>query len=102
MRSFYLLAANATVANAVTATSDGIATPVTANAAITVRSEPNLTITKALSSTVVTENGQITYTFTIENTGNAEATDVILTDEFSPAITIQSVTFNGAALTSPA
>ena len=42
-----------------------------------------LTISKALCPAVVTGNGQITYTFVIENTGNTEASEaerIVLTD----------------------
>ena len=61
----------------------------------------NLTISKSLSPSVVTENGQLTYTFIIENYGNtpAVATDnVIVTDMFNPILNPISVSFNGNAL----
>ena len=61
-----------------------------------------MAITKALSPATVVDNGTLTYTFTISNTGNtaAVATDnVIVTDTFDPILTIQSVTLNGETLT---
>lgn len=61
-----------------------------------------LTISKALCPAVVTENGQITYTFVIENMGNTEASEaerVVLTDTFDPVLKNIAVTFNGAAWT---
>lgn len=48
-----------------------------------------LTISKALCPAVVTGNGQITYTFVIENTGNTEASEaerIVLTDTFDPIL----------------
>ena len=72
-----------------------IATVETANSA-------DLTISKALSPTTVTENGQITYTFVISNTGNTEATaadNVVVTDTFDPILLNIAVTYNGTAWT---
>ncbi|MEE0841015.1 MAG: hypothetical protein U0L72_10830 [Acutalibacteraceae bacterium] len=79
-------------------------TPVTVSETVTSREEADLRITKALSPTVVTENGEITYTFTIQNFGNAAvATDnAVLSDTFDPILDITSVTFNGEPWTSPA
>ncbi len=89
------------IVNTVTVTGSGITTPVTATETINVLNEPDLTITKALSPVSIVGNGPLTYTFTISNTGNtpAVATDnVIITDIFDPALTIQSVTLNGETL----
>ena len=72
---------------------------------ITAAEEANLTISKSLFPTVVTENGQITYTFVIQNTGNTPivATDnAIITDTFDPILSDLIVTFNGATWTAPA
>lgn len=60
-----------------------------------------MSITKALNPTVVAENGQIAYTFTIRNTG-AEAVDaaaaLVVSDTFDPALKSPiSVTLNGDA-----
>lgn len=59
-----------------------------------------LTISKSLSPTTVTENGQITYTFIIQNLGNTPATaadNVIITDTFNPILNPVSAAFNGTA-----
>lgn len=59
-----------------------------------------LTISKSLSPTTVTENGQITYTFIVQNLGNtaADAADnVAITDTFNPILNPITVTFNGTA-----
>ncbi len=60
---------------------------------------PRLTISKSVSPTTVSENGQITYTFVIQNTGNTEATaddDIVITDTFDPILENITVTLNGA------
>lgn len=64
--------------------------------------EALLSITKSLSPTTVTENGRLTYTFTIQNAGNAAVTaadSVIITDTFDPILTDIIVTFNGTVWT---
>lgn len=88
-----------------TATLSGGIAPISASEIITAAEEANLSITKTLSPTVVTENGQITYTFVIQNIGNTPvvATDnAIITDTFDPTLSDLTVTFNGAAWTAPA
>lgn len=96
------LAAGASVTNTVTVTGNGISTAVTANETASAISAADLSISKAVSPGVVTENGQLTYTFVIENRGSAPASaaeNVIVTDTFNPVLNPISVTFNGAAWT---
>ena len=76
------LATGGTILNTVTVSGGGI-TPLTDTETITVENAPDLTISKSICPSVVTENGQITYTFVIQNSGNTEvvATDnAIVTD----------------------
>lgn len=52
--------------------------------------------------TTITENGRLTYTFVIQNSGNTAAVaadNVIVTDTFNPILKNISVTFNGNAWT---
>lgn len=75
---------------------------ITVNETVTPISEAILSITKTLSPTPVTENGRLTYTFTIQNTGNVAVTaadSVIITDTFDPILTDIVVTFNGTVWT---
>ena len=99
---FAPLAVGSTITNTATASSGGISTPVSATETITANQRATLTISKSLSPAVVTENGQLTYTFVIENTGNtaAIATDnIVVTDTFDPVLDPITVTFNGTAWT---
>lgn len=92
-----------TIENTVVINGGGV-TEVTASETITARAEPLLNITKSLSPTTVAENGQLTYTFVIQNTGNtpALATDnVVITDTFDPILSDITVTYNGTVWTSP-
>ena len=85
-----------------TVTGGGLAAPVTAEETVGAVSSPRLSITKGLNPTVVAENGRITYTFTIQNTGNTPVTatdDVILRDTFDPVLNGLTVTYNGAPWT---
>lgn len=75
---------------------------ITVSETVTPVSEAVLSITKTLSPTTVTENGRLTYTFTIQNAGNAPVTaadNVTITDTFDPVLTDIVVTFNGTAWT---
>ncbi len=100
--AFAPLGADATLTNTATITGAGLVTPVTASTTIGTRDAADLRIRKALSPAVVTENGQLTYTFTIENYGAtpAVATDnLTVTDTFDPILNPIAVTFNGTAWT---
>jgi len=86
------------ITNTATVTGEGFVNPVIASETIIAESGARLSITKALSPATVTENGQITYTFVIENRGNAPivATDnAVVTDTFDPVLENLQVTFNG-------
>lgn len=89
------------IVNTVTVNGGGLTEPISASETVTADTSALLSITKALNPTVVAENGQIAYTFTIRNTG-AEAVDaaaaLVVSDTFDPALkTPISVTLNGDA-----
>lgn len=96
------LGTEGTIVNTATATGGGLAEAVSDSETVNTVDEPLLSISKALFPTSVNENGALTYTFDIENSGNtaAVATDnVVVTDTFDPAISITSVTLDGTVLT---
>lgn len=91
-------AAASTITNTVTITGTGLTEPVTATETVTVLAAPMLNISKSLSPTTINGNGQITYTFIIQNMGNtaAAATDnATIIDTFTPALSNITVTYNG-------
>jgi len=100
VNSFAPLATGSVITNVATASGGGIITPISASASITARGEALLSVTKAVTPTSVTD-GNLTYTITIENSGNTVADTVTLTDVFDPILSNISVTLNGAPLTSP-
>jgi len=97
VNAFAPLGTDGTIENTVTVTGGGI-TPISDTETITAESAPSLTISKSICPAVVTENGRITYTFVIQNTGNTPvvATDnAIVTDTFDPILSDLTVTYNG-------
>lgn len=87
------------IVNTVTVSGGELTEAVTATETVTADTAALLSITKALSPTVVAENGQIVYTFTIQNSG-AEAADaaaeLIVSDTFEPILRAPiTVTLNG-------
>ena len=103
VNQFAPLETGSTITNTAVLNGGGI-TPISASETITAAEEANLTITKSLCPTVVTENGQITYTFVIQNIGNTPvvATDnAIITDTFDPVLSDLTVTFNGVTWNNP-
>ena len=88
------------IQNTVTVTGAGIANPAPAQETVAAALTPDLRISKGMCPTTVTENGQITYTFMIQNLGNTAATEgVVLSDTFNPALNNLTATLNGTALT---
>lgn len=99
---FAPLSAESDITNTATVTGGGLSSPITATETITAESGTELSITKSLSPTVIEEDGQLTYTFVIENSGNtaAVATDnVILTDTFDPILNPITVVYEGTVWT---
>lgn len=95
------LATNAIITNTAVISGGGV-TPITVTETVTSENEPILIITKSVSPVPVTENGTLTYTFLIQNIGNAAAdaaTNVVVTDTFDPILTNLTATFNGTAWT---
>ncbi len=85
------------ILNTATVTGDALAAPVTADETILAAEEPDLSISKSVSPDTVTENGQVTYTFVVENNGNTAAADtVVITDTFDPVLENIAVTIDGA------
>lgn len=66
---------------------------------ITVENYADVRITKAMSPDPIVCGSPITYTFTLYNYGNTEATNVTLTDVFSPAPASITVTLDGTVVT---
>lgn len=98
VNEFAPLGTDAEITNTVTVTGGGISADVTAQAVVPATTGTDLTISKALNPTTVSDNGQLTYTFVIQNTGNepAIATDNLsITDTFDPVLSITSVNLNG-------
>ncbi len=103
VNSFAPLGDAATIVNDAVVSGGGI-TPITASDTVTTANAALLNITKSISPVPVAENGTLTYTFVIQNTGNAAtvATDnAVITDVFNPILTNLSVTYDGVAWTEP-
>ena len=73
--------------------------PLTVSATVPVADYADVSIEKEMSPNPITDGDTMTVTFTIENRGNADATDLQLTDDFPLALSDVSVTVNGAPMT---
>lgn len=102
--AFAPLGANAVITNRVRLEGETLAAPLEAEATVQAESRPALTISKAVCPSAVSENGQLTYTFVIQNSGSAPADAAeaaVLRDTFDPILRSIAVSFNGDAWTSP-
>ena len=99
--SFAAPGVDGTITNTVTITGGGLTAPVTATETVIAAVGPDLTITKTITPAQVADNGRVTYTFLIQNSGNEAivATDnASVSDTFDPILTDLVVTFNGTVL----
>ena len=102
VNGFAPLAVDSEITNTATVTGGGIINPVTVSETVTSEDSALLSINKAVSPSTVTENGRLTYTFVIENSGNTEAvaTDsIVVRDVFDPVLSALVVTFDGETWT---
>ena len=93
------LAPDSEITNTVTVTGGGVSVPLTASATVGTMDSSELSISKALSPSVVPANGEITYSFELTNTGNTEAgsaDEVVVSDNFDPILSNIAVSFNDA------
>lgn len=102
VNNFAPLSAGSSITNTVTAAGGGLSSAVTASETVFTEDRADLTISKSVCPPTVTENGQLTYTFVIENIGNTAAVatdDIVITDTFNPILDPITVTLDGAVLT---
>ncbi|MDO4863975.1 MAG: hypothetical protein Q4A05_07385 [Ruminococcus sp.] len=102
VNQFAPFGADASITNTAEITGAGGSVLASDSATITPEEGAELTITKSLSPVTVSGNGELTYTFVIQNSGTAAVTaddSVIFTDVFEPALDITAVTYNGAPWT---
>lgn len=95
------LTAGSVITNTATVTGPGLNTPLQTTAEIAVQTGAELTIVKSLFPATVAENGQLTYTFLIQNYGNeaAEAAaGITVSDLFDPILKNITVALDGQSL----
>ena len=101
VNSFAPLGEGDSIINTATVTGNSISAPITVTETVTPVAEPMLDITKSISPVPVAENGIVTYTFVIRNSGNTPAdaaANVTLTDTFNPILSDLTVLLDGVAL----
>ncbi len=102
INEFTPMTAGSSITNTATVTADGLVDALTDTAVVTAGENTDLTIAKAISPAVVNDNGTLTYTFIIQNTGNTAVLstgDLVINDTFNPILNPISVTYNGTAWT---
>lgn len=99
---FAPLGVESVITNTATVSGGGIINPVSVSETINSEDSALLSINKAVSPSTITENGRLTYTFVIENSGNTEASatdNLVVSDSFDPVLSSLAVTFEGVAWT---
>lgn len=101
VNSYSPLGEAGSILNTATVSGDSIVNPVTATETITAAEGTDLSITKSVSPSTVSENGQLTYTFVITNSGSTAAVagdNLAVSDTFTPILTALSASLDGTAL----
>lgn len=96
------LVAQSSVTNTAELSGTAVTAPLEASATVTVEEQAELSIVKGLFPATVAENGQLTYTFDIQNSGNQAAgadAGIVVADQFDPVLSALTVTLDGQALT---
>ena len=96
---FAPLSADGSITNRAVISGNGFA-DIPVSATITPENSANLMISKSLTPTEIAENGELQYSFIIQNYGNTASSatdDVIFRDVFSPVLSSLTATFNGKA-----
>ncbi len=98
--AFAPLGPDAEITNTVTVTGPCIPAALTASATVPMEMDPLLFITKSLNPETVTGCSELTYTFTIQNSGSeaGEDANIVVSDTFDPILTDITVTLNGQVL----
>ena len=98
---FAPLPEGSTIENTVSVGGGGVG-PIFDSETISVISLPSLSVTKSISPIPVSDNGTVTYTFVIQNSGNTPvlaSDNSFITDQFDPILTNVSAAFNGTQWT---
>ncbi len=101
VNQFAPLETGSVIVNTATISGAGLTASITVEETITVRDEAVLSITKSLNPVTVPEDGEITYTFVVQNTGNTAAgaeDGIVITDQFDPILNDLTVTFDDDAM----
>lgn len=101
INAFAPLETDGSVTNTAVLTGTGVC-DVEASETITTADAAVLAVLKSVTPVPVAENGELTYTFQLQNTGNTavEAADnAVISDTFNPILRDLSVTLDGAPLT---
>ena len=101
---FAPLGENGTITNVATVSGESLSAPLTLSETVGSINDSLLSITKSLEPLVVEENGELTYTFVIENSGNISVdalANAVITDIFNPVLRDITVRFNGEVWNEP-
>ena len=101
LNGFAPMETGGTITNTVTVEGAGV-TAVTAQESVAVTNAAQLSVIKSVTPIPVAENGELTYTFQLLNSGNTavlETDNATITDTFDPLLSDISVALNGTALT---